>query len=116
LAIERHLNTLPEADKEAFRQASKQIANESLLSQVKAYDEDHKQVSQFRPHAEALSLFLIVLGRFMAGVAIGIQANPEISSIAVGAMRIVIELALSFVSFFARFQRCFLVSAISSRP
>src|SRR5271154_6375844 len=32
LAIERHLNALPEADKEAFRQASKQIANESLLS------------------------------------------------------------------------------------
>src|SRR3954454_20007489 len=63
LAIERHLNALPEADKEALRQASKQITNESLLSQVKAYDEDHKQVSQFRPHAEALSRFLSVLDR-----------------------------------------------------
>src|SRR5271170_6681178 len=94
LAIERHLNALPEADKEAFRQASKQIANESLLSQVKAYDEDHKQVSQF----------LGVLDRFMAAVAIGIQANQDISSIAVGAMRIVIDLALSFVTFFARFS------------
>jgi hypothetical protein len=104
LAIERHLNALPEADKEAFRQASKQIANESLLSQVKAYDEDHKQVSQFRPHTEALSRFLGVLDRFMAGVAIGVQANPDISSIAVGAMRIVIDLALSFVTFFARFS------------
>ena len=41
LAIERHLNALPEADKEAFRQASKQITNESLLSQVKA---DRKSV------------------------------------------------------------------------
>jgi hypothetical protein len=102
LAIERHLNVLPEADKEAFRQASKQIANESLLSQVKAYDEDHKQVSQFRPHAEALSRFLGLLDRFMAGIAIGIQANPDISSIVVGAVRIVIGLALSFVTFFAR--------------
>src|SRR2546423_7987968 len=101
LAIERHLNGLPEADKENFRQASKQIANESLLSQVKAYDEDHKQMSHFRPHAEGLSQFLGVLDRFMAGVAIGIQANPDISSIVVGAMRIVIDLALSFVTFFA---------------
>jgi hypothetical protein len=104
LAIERHLNVLPEADKEAFRQASKQITNENLLSQVKAYDEDHKRVSQFRPHAEALSRFLGLLDRFMAGVAIGIQANPDISSIAVGAVRIVINLALSFVTFFARFS------------
>src|ERR1700733_5762371 len=104
LAIERHLNVLPKADKEAFRQASKQIANESLLSQVKAYDEDHKKVSQFRPHAEALSRFLGLLDRFMAGIAIGIQANPDISSVVVGAVRIVIGLALSFVTFFARFS------------
>jgi hypothetical protein len=104
LAIERHLDALPETDKEGFRQASKQIANDSLLSQVKAYDEDHKQVSQFRPHAEALSRFLGLLDRFMAGVAIGIQANPDISSIVVGAVRIVIGLALSFATFFARFS------------
>jgi ankyrin repeat domain-containing protein 50 len=104
LAIERHLNALPEADKEGFRQASKQIANETLLCQVKAYDEDHKEVSQFRPHAEALSRFLGLLDRFMAGIAIGIQANPDISSIVVGAVRIVIGLALSFVTFFARFS------------
>jgi ankyrin repeat domain-containing protein 50 len=104
LVIERHLNALPEADREAFRQASKQIANESLLSQVKTYDEDHKQESQFRPHAEALSRFLGLLDRFMAGIAIGIQANPDVSSIVVGAVRIVIGLALSFVTFFARFS------------
>jgi ABC-type multidrug transport system fused ATPase/permease subunit len=104
LAIERHLNALPEADKKAFRQASKQIANEGLLSQVKTYDEDHKQESQFRPHAEALSRFLGLLDRFMAGIAIGIQANPDVSSIVVGAVRIVIGLALSFVTFFARFS------------
>jgi ankyrin repeat domain-containing protein 50 len=102
LAIERHLNALPEADKDAFRQASKQITSESLLSNVKAYDENHKQVSQFRPHAEALSRFLGVLDRFMAGVAIGIQAHPDIASIVVGAVRIVIDLAVSFVTFFAR--------------
>jgi hypothetical protein len=102
LAIERHLEALPEADKDAFRQASKLIATESLLANVKAYDEIHKHVSQFRPHAEALSRFFGVLDRFMAGVAIGIQAHPDISSIVVGAVRIVIDLAVNFVTFFAR--------------
>lgn len=38
----------------------------------------------------------------MGGVAIGIQASPEISSLVVGAVRIVIDLALKFATFFSR--------------
>ena len=38
----------------------------------------------------------------MGGVAIGIQANPEVSSIVVGSVRIVISLALKFTTFFSR--------------
>jgi len=38
----------------------------------------------------------------MGGVAIGIQASPEISSLVVGAVRIVIDLALKFTTFFSR--------------
>jgi hypothetical protein len=38
----------------------------------------------------------------MGGVAIGIQANPEISAVVVGAVRIVIDLALQFTTFFSR--------------
>jgi ankyrin repeat domain-containing protein 50 len=102
LAIERHLNDLPEADKEAFRHASKQMTNESLLSSVKACDAAHERESQFRPHVEDLARFLGILDRFMAGVSIGMQANPAISSIVVGAVRVVIDLAVSFVTFFAR--------------
>jgi hypothetical protein len=33
-------NALPEADKDAFRQVSKQIVSESLVSNVKTYDEN----------------------------------------------------------------------------
>jgi len=38
----------------------------------------------------------------MGGVAIGIQSSPEISSLVVGAIRIVIDLALKFTTFFSR--------------
>lgn len=35
----------------------------------------------------------------MAGVSIAIQANPDVSSIIVGATRIVIDLAVGFVTY-----------------
>ena len=38
----------------------------------------------------------------MGGIAIGIQAQPEISSLVVGAVRIVIDLAIDFVTFFSK--------------
>ncbi|KAF2194066.1 hypothetical protein K469DRAFT_505827, partial [Zopfia rhizophila CBS 207.26] len=38
----------------------------------------------------------------MGGVAIGIQANPEISALVVGAVRIAIDLALNCTTFFSR--------------
>ncbi|OCK73445.1 hypothetical protein K432DRAFT_420720 [Lepidopterella palustris CBS 459.81] len=38
----------------------------------------------------------------MGGIAIGIQAHPEISSLVVGAVRIVIDLAIDFVTFFSK--------------
>lgn len=101
-ALATHLQKIPEAEKAAFEQASKTINERDLLSDVWAYDAAHKGNSSFRPHAERLSKFLGVLNTFMGGVAIGIQANPEISALIVGAVRIVIDLALKFTTFFSR--------------
>ena len=72
----------------------------SLLSMARSCDERHQQSSAFRPQAERLSKFLGFLNRFMEGVVIGIQSNPEISSIVVGAVRVVINVAVNFVTFF----------------
>lgn len=102
LAIQKHLDKLTGAEKEAFRKASKTIDEENLLSKARAYDDAHKQVSSFRPQAERLAKFLNLLNRFMGGIAIGIQAYPEISSLVVGAVRIVIDLAIDFVQFFSK--------------
>lgn len=102
LAIRTHLSQIPEAEKEAFRKASKSIDEGNLLLRARECDEAHKQNSSFRPQAERLSKFLGLLNRFMGGIAIGIQAQPEISALVVGAVRIVIDLAIDFVTFFSK--------------
>ncbi|KAH9862833.1 hypothetical protein J1614_010926 [Plenodomus biglobosus] len=86
----------------AFLHASKTIDERTLLSRVRTYDAAHKSESSFRPHAERLSKFLDLLNRFMGGVAIGIQASPEVSTLVVGSVRIVIDLALKFTMYFSK--------------
>jgi hypothetical protein len=101
-ALAKTLEKLPNAEKAVFEQASKTIDERTLLSNVRAYDAAHKDDSSFRPHAERLSRFLDLLNRFMGGVAIGIQASPEISALVVGSVRVVIDLALRFTMYFSR--------------
>ena len=102
LAIARYLDALPELEKEAFREASKTLTEGNILLNVKDHDAAHREQSHFRPQAEKLSRFLCVLDRFMAGVTIGLQSNPDISAIVVGGVRLVIDIAMSFVTFFTR--------------
>ncbi|UPX17637.1 uncharacterized protein EKO05_0007979 [Ascochyta rabiei] len=101
-ALAETLKKLPQAEKAAFAQASKTIDERTLLSRVHAHDAAHKDDSAFRPHAERLTKFLGLLDRFMGGVAIGIQASPEISALVVGSVRVVIDLALKFTMYFSK--------------
>jgi hypothetical protein len=101
-ALAKTLGKLSEGEKAAFLQASKTIDQRTLLLGVRTYDAAHKSESFFRPHAERLSKFLDLLNRFMGGVAIGIQASPEVSSLVVGSVRVVIDLALNFTMYFSK--------------
>ncbi|RMZ90014.1 hypothetical protein DV736_g2766, partial [Chaetothyriales sp. CBS 134916] len=101
-ALASHVQKIPEAEKTIFLQASKNIDEKNLLERARAYDQAHRNNSSLRPRAECLSKFLNFLHGFMGGVAIGIQANPEISSLVVGAVRVVIDLGLKFLTFFSR--------------
>jgi hypothetical protein len=101
-AIVIAVGNLPASQVAAFTHASTNINEHTLLSDVRAYDATHKDSSSFRPHAERLSKFLGLLNQGMGGIAIGIQASPEISSLVVGAARIVIELALKYAMFFTK--------------
>ena len=101
-AVQKLLLKIPDSDKKAFLEASKSLDNENLLSRARVCDESHKRSSSLRPHIERLAKFLNFLDRFMGGVAIGIQAYPEISTLVVGAVRIVIDLAIGFLTFFRK--------------
>jgi hypothetical protein len=101
-AIAKTAEKLTDTERAAFVQASKTLDKQTLLSHVKAYDTMHKNDSSFRPQAERLSNILDLLNRFMGGVAIGIQASPEVSALVVGSVRIVIDLALKFTLYFSR--------------
>jgi hypothetical protein len=102
LAIQTYIDKLAEAEKEAFRTAFKNIDEHNLLTKVREQDNQHASSSSFRPRAQRLSRLLRLLDRFMGGVAIGIQANPDLSCIIVGAVRVVIDLAVDFVEFFSK--------------
>ena len=101
-ALKKVLDKLSPAEKAAFEQASETIDERTLLFAVQKHDAAHKADSSFRPQAERLSKFLDLLHRFMGGVAIGIQASPEISALVVGSVRVVIDLALKFTMYFSK--------------
>lgn len=96
------LQKLPEAGRAAFEQEIKALDEQALLSRLRAYDAEHKDESFFRPHAERLTKTLNLLNRLMGGVSTGIQADPAISAIVVGAVRVAIDLGLHFARFFPR--------------
>ncbi|THX39743.1 hypothetical protein D6D10_04047 [Aureobasidium pullulans] len=100
IAIQNHLNKLPDQDKERFRQASATITDENLISDIRKLNNQHKSDSLFRRHADKLSKFLGLLDRLLGSVAIAIQADPGIASIPVGGVRLIVDLAKGFSEFF----------------
>lgn len=102
LAVQRHLDKLSDTEKDEFQAASKSLKEDNLLRRVREPETAHAQDSVFRPQAERLSKFLMLFDRFMGGVAIAIQANPDLSAIVVGGIRIVIDLAIDFAKFFSK--------------
>jgi hypothetical protein len=95
-ALQQHLKKLDPAERDAFKAAYQMISPQDLLSKVKEFDDMHSEKVTFRRCTEPISKFLGFLEQFMQGVSIGIQSNPEISSLVVGAVRIVIDVCSSY--------------------
>jgi hypothetical protein len=101
-AIQKHIDKLSEAEKQAFRQANAIISPDSLLERIRTLDTQHASMSSFRPHAEKIAKFLSLLDRLLGGISIAIQANPDISSIAVGGVKLIVDIAMGFTKFFGK--------------
>lgn len=93
------LSKFSENEKTAFEDASKSMDMQAVLSSVREYDLAHKNDSSFRPQEKRLSKLLDLLSRFMGIVAV--IPSPE-NPFMVGAFKIVIELALTFTTFFSK--------------
>jgi hypothetical protein len=102
LAVQRYIDELPESEKESFRTVSESFSENEMLGKIREYDACHARNSSFRPRADRLLRFFGVLSRFMSGVAIGIQANPDISAIIIGAICVVINIAMQFLEFYGK--------------
>ena len=102
LAIQKYIDKIPDVEKQAFRDAFANLSQDTLLSEVAAIDEADKHNSVRRRHADRILKFLDFLDRFMGLAAIGVQKSPEISSMIIGGVRIVINLATAFVKFFIK--------------
>ena len=85
------MHRLDQADKDAFNAAYQNINPEDLFSKVKEFDRTYNEKAVSRRCAEPVTRFIRILEQFMQGVAIGIQSNPEISSLIVGAFRVIID-------------------------
>ena len=92
-ALEKHVAKLTTVEREAFQAASKNITPEELVFRTQEYDKKHSMVTSFRQCTSSVEKFLNFIERFMGGVAIGIQASPDISCLVVGAVRIVIDVS-----------------------
>lgn len=101
-AIQKYIDKLPETEREAFRQANTAISPDVLLDRIRSLDTQHASTSSFRPHAEKIAKFLSLLDHLLGGISIAIQANPDISSIAVGGVKLIVDIAMGFTRFFGK--------------
>jgi len=99
-AIEDHIAQIPLEEKQWFRSVAHNMTDDSVLESVRMHDQSHRAQSCLRSRTELLSQILQGIGRFTDAIAIGIQANPDVSSIIVGIVRGVITIAIGFTSFF----------------
>ena len=90
------MERLDQTEKVAFEKAYHNISIEELFTKVREFDNAHNKKATCRRCAEPVTRFLRTMEQFMRGIAIGIQSYPEVSSLVVGAVRIMIDVRGSF--------------------
>lgn len=90
LALKKHTDTLSPGELHAFNTAAN-ITPETLLKQVQTFDEAHRQESRFRECAPRVEGVLKILDRYLGPLAIFIGHSPEISSLVVGGVKLIVD-------------------------
>jgi len=90
-ALQQHLAKLSPDENFAFRNSHQTLTAESILVKVRDYDRDWNHNSNSRKCAEQVEKSLRILNQFLRSIAIAIQSNPEISSLIVGGVRLILD-------------------------
>lgn len=92
LALERHIETLTDEEKAAFSQIG-DMNTESLLQAVEKLDAEHQAGSTSRRCATKIKGFLDAVNGYLNALAVMVQHSPEISSLIVGGLRLVVDVS-----------------------
>ncbi|KAL5315085.1 hypothetical protein ACEPPN_017736 [Leptodophora sp. 'Broadleaf-Isolate-01'] len=103
-AIERITNQLDPTAKEAFKKSYERISPEKTLETIRELD-NSDATSGVRTGSKALGPAIGVLDTVIRSVSISIQQSPEISSLVVGGIRLVIDLVAKFVQFYNKLSQ-----------
>ncbi|MCJ1348209.1 hypothetical protein MMC31_006440, partial [Peltigera leucophlebia] len=101
-ALQQHLLKLSPIESATFRASHQSLTPENILLKVKAFDQAHNRGSASRKCAEKVDKSLRILNQFLASIAIAVQSNPEVSSLIVGGLRFIVDLAVNYVTFFMK--------------
>lgn len=97
LAIERRLAQLNLEEEAHFRKAYCSISLESAIREVVILNNKHKSGSNGRKLDTKVEAALTSAESFMGGISIAIQAYPDVSSLVVGGLQLIIDVGdLSF--------------------
>lgn len=78
----------------AFRTSHETLTAENILLKVKEYDQAYNRGSASRKCADKVDKSLKILNQFLTSVAIAIQSNPDISSLIVGGLRLIVDVII----------------------
>lgn len=101
-AIEDHIASLSVVERNRFLTARDSMKYENLLQKVQEHNKHHADTSQLRKHTEKLETTFGALNNFISVVSAATSASAE-ATIAVGAVKAVLDVALRFVGFFSKF-------------
>jgi hypothetical protein len=100
-AIEKHAAKLSEHERRSCMQAFSAIPETELLQRITSCDQNHDEDSRFRQYADKLGSVFGVLDKFLKIVSPTVSASQE-ATIAIGAIRAVLDIALNFLAFFGK--------------
>jgi hypothetical protein len=91
MAVEKLAADIDQSEREQFLTAHRTISLDQTIQTVQKLEERDGTNSR---NAKALGPAIRIIEQFMAGVSIAIQQSPEISSLAVGAVRFLIDASI----------------------